>query len=154
MNKFEVWTDGACKGNPGPGGYAYMIRKTSNPSEEDEEGFGSEKDTTNNRMELKAAIAALKHLEVFYPGKKEVILYSDSKYVINGITSWIKNWKTNGWKSGKNAVKNRDLWEKLDYRASRTNVTWTWVKGHSNNAENNKVDELANIAISLMEDEK
>jgi ribonuclease HI len=152
MAKFEVWTDGACKGNPGPGGYGYVIRKTSEPFVEDAAGFGSEKNTTNNRMELRAAIAALKHLEVFYPGEKEVILHSDSKYVINGITSWIKNWKTNGWKSGKNPVKNRDLWEKLDYRASKAKVSWVWVKGHSGNADNERVDKLANIAINMLKE--
>ena len=139
--KYKIYTDGACTGNPGPGGWGAVIfdqyDKQRNIS-------GSEKNTTNNRMELLAAIMSLKKIK----SNSEVIIFTDSTYVKNGITEWMKNWKKNGWKnSSKKPVKNKDLWVKLDKLCEANSVSWKWVKGHSTNEFNNLADELATKAI-------
>ena len=139
--KYKIYTDGACSGNPGPGGWGAVIldqdSKQKNIS-------GSEKNTTNNRMELLAAIMSLKKIKT----NSEVVIFTDSTYVKNGITEWMKNWKKNGWKnSSKKPVKNKDLWEKLDKLCDANSVSWKWVKGHSTNEFNNLADELATKAI-------
>ena len=131
-----IYTDGACSGNPGKGGWAAIIL--------DEKGqssiSGSYNKTTNNRMELMASIMALKKIN----NKSEIIIYTDSKYVKDGITVWIKKWKLNNWKSAnKKPVKNKDLWVKLDNLCQKHNVNWKWVKAHAGNKFNNLVDELA-----------
>ena len=136
----EIYTDGACKGNPGPGGWgAFLIY-----GDHRLELFDGEKNTTNNRMELMAAIQGLKAL------KKpcQVRLYTDSQYVRQGIMSWIHNWKKNGWKnSQKKPVKNADLWQQLDDMAQNHDIDWQWVKGHSGNPGNEKADALANQGV-------
>ena len=135
--KLKIYTDGACSGNPGKGGWAAIILgggldKTSIS--------GSENKTTNNRMELMAAIMALKKVKK----KSEIIIYTDSKYVKDGITDWIKKWKLNNWKnSNKKPVKNKDLWIKLDNSCQKHKVSWRWVKAHAGNKYNNLVDQLA-----------
>ncbi len=135
----EVYTDGACLGNPGPGGWGVLIIEDGNRRELD----GGESDTTNNRMEMLAAIRALEAT----PKGARIVLHTDSQYVKNGITSWIKGWKRNGWKNAsKQPVKNKDLWEELDALAAERNVDWRWVKGHAGHVENERVDELARKA--------
>ncbi|MBW1974043.1 MAG: ribonuclease HI [Deltaproteobacteria bacterium] len=136
----EIYTDGACRGNPGPGGWAAILRWRDR--EKILSGF--EKHTTNNRMELKAVIEAFKALKM--PCK--VLVYTDSTYLKNGITSWIQKWKRNGWKTAEGTpVKNRDLWEELDRIIQKHHVTWIWVKGHSGNPENERCDKLAREVI-------
>ncbi len=136
----EIFTDGACSGNPGPGGWAALLRY----GETEKEIWGKESHTTNNRMELIAAIKALEALK--RPCK--VRLTTDSEYVKNGITKWIKNWKLRGWKtSEKKPVKNVDLWKSLDELTNTHEVEWRWVKGHSNHDENERVDGLARKAL-------
>ena len=134
--KLKIYTDGACSGNPGKGGWAAIIldgKKQSSIS-------GSENKTTNNRMELMATIMALKKIKT----KSEIIIYTDSRYVKDGITEWIKKWKLNNWKSSnKKPVKNKDLWVKLDNCCQKHDVSWKWVKAHAGNKLNNLVDELA-----------
>jgi ribonuclease HI len=139
--KFKIYTDGACSGNPGPGGWgAVIIDKDNNQ----ENISGSEKNTTNNRMELLAAIKALKKIKV----NSDVVIYTDSIYVKKGITEWIAKWEKNGWKNAnKKPVKNKDLWTKLDGLCKKNKVSWKWVKGHSTNEYNNLADELATQAI-------
>lgn len=127
----EIWTDGACLGNPGPGGWAAVLRL----GEREKELVGGEPETTNNRMELMAAISALEALK--RPSK--VRLVSDSEYVVKGITEWLPGWRAKGWKK----VKNRDLWERLAEVAGRHEVTWEWVRGHSGDVMNERVDRLA-----------
>ena len=139
--KYIIYTDGACSGNPGPGGWGAVIfdekKKQQNIS-------GKIKDTTNNRMELMATIMALKKIK----SKSDIVIFTDSIYVKNGITEWIKKWEKNGWKSSnKKAVKNKDLWIKLNDLCQKNKVLWKWVKGHSNNRYNNLADELATEAI-------
>ena len=140
MKHVVIYTDGACRGNPGLGGWGALLiyggrKKTIK---------GAEEDTTNNRMELTAAIQALAALSE--PCK--IDLYTDSKYVQKGISEWLKSWKAKGWiKSDKKPVKNADLWERLDRESSRHRVTWHWVKGHSGHPENEHVDQAANQAI-------
>ena len=136
----EVFTDGACRGNPGPGGWGVVLRYKN----KEKELYGGENHTTNNRMELTAAIEALSAL------KKpcEVIITTDSQYVKNGINQWIANWKKRGWKTAdKKPVKNIDLWQQLDELVARHTVKWHWVKGHSGHAENERADALANKGI-------
>ena len=134
--KFKIYTDGACSGNPGRGGWAAIILDGKGQSSIS----GSENKTTNNRMELMAPIMALKKIK----NKSEIIIYTDSRYVKDGITEWIKKWKLNDWKSSnKKPVKNKDLWLKLDNSCQRHNVSWKWVKAHAGNKFNNLVDELA-----------
>ena len=139
--KYKIYTDGACSGNPGPGGWGAVIFDQDNKQKNIS---GSEKNTTNNRMELLAAIMSLKKIKT----NSEVVIFTDSTYVKNGITEWMKNWKKNGWKnSSKKPVKNKDLWEKLDKLCEANCVSWKWVKGHSTNEFNNLADELATKAI-------
>ena len=141
MNKVDIYTDGACIGNPGPGGWAFIIKYSNG---ETKEFSGSEKYTTNNKMELTAAIKAIKYL------KKKIIIniYTDSKYLKDGITIWIKKWKLNGWKtSNKKKVKNSDLWKLLEEKIHNHEIHWTWVKGHNENILNEKADMLAKKAI-------
>lgn len=140
----EIYTDGACRGNPGPGGWAALLRYR------DSERIisGAEPATTNNRMELTAAIEALAVLK----RPSQVSLTTDSQYVRQGVQQWMANWKRNGWKtSQKQAVKNRDLWERLDELSSKHQVEWHWVKGHSGHPENELADREANKAIDAME---
>ncbi|GJL92548.1 ribonuclease HI [Hyphococcus sp.] len=132
----EVFTDGACLGNPGPGGWGVLIIENGKRRELN----GGEAETTNNRMEMLAAIRALEATA----DEPSIILVTDSQYVKNGITSWIKGWKKNGWKNAsKQPVKNRDLWEQLDALTQGRTIEWKWVKGHSGHPENDRVDELA-----------
>ena len=139
--KYKIYTDGACYGNPGPGGWGAVIL---DQDDKQKNISGSEKNTTNNRMELLATIMSLKKIKT----NSEVVIFTDSTYVKNGITEWMKNWKKNGWKnSSKKPVKNKDLWEKLDKLCEANSVSWKWVKGHSTNEFNNLADELATKAI-------
>ena len=138
---YTIYTDGACSGNPGPGGWGAVIFDKNNKQKNIS---GSEKKTTNNRMELSAAIMALKKIKT----NSEVTIYTDSTYVKNGITEWVLKWKRNGWQnSKKKPVKNKDLWVKLDSLCEQNIVSWKWVKGHSTNKYNNLADELATRAI-------
>ena len=139
--KYKIYTDGACSGNPGPGGWGAVIFDQDNKQKNIS---GSEKNTTNNRMELLAAIMSLKKIKT----NSEVVIFTDSIYVKYGITEWMKNWKKNRWKnSSKKPVKNKDLWVKLDKLCEANSVSWKWVKGHSTNEFNNLADELATKAI-------
>jgi len=136
----EAFTDGACSGNPGPGGWGVLLRHAGR----EKELFGGERNTTNQRMELQAAIEALKAL------KKPcgVTIHSDSKYVIQGITEWIHGWKKKGWRNyNKKPVANRELWQELDSLNSKHEVTWLWVKGHAGHAGNERADELARRGV-------
>ena len=140
MKTVEVFTDGGCRGNPGPGGWGAVLRFGGH----ERELRGSEESTTNNRMELLAAISALEAM--IEPCK--VVLTTDSTYVKDGITRWIRNWKANGWKTAaKKPVKNKDLWERLDAECLRHQVDWRWVKGHAGHPENERADGLANLAM-------
>ena len=132
----EIYTDGSCLENPGNGGWAAIINMNGSIKKI----TGSEKNTTNNRMELMAVIRALKEIKP----NSQISLFSDSKYVIDGITKWIKNWKMNNWQTAsKKQIKNLDLWKDLDELTSKFEITWNWVKGHSTDKYNNKVDRLA-----------
>jgi ribonuclease HI len=136
----EIFTDGACKGNPGPGGWAALLRWKGR----ERSLSGGHPDTTNNRMEMTAAIEALESLK--WPCA--VRLSTDSQYLMNGITKWIKNWKRRGWMTSQNTpVKNEDLWRRLDDAMSRHQVEWKWVKGHNNHEENELMDRLAKKAM-------
>jgi|TARA_B110000438_G_C15780116_1_gene635916 ribonuclease HI len=140
--KYKIYTDGACSGNPGPGGWGAVILDQDNNQKNIS---GNEKETTNNRMELIAPIMALKKIKT----STEIIVYTDSIYVKNGITEWIKKWKKNGWiNAKKKPIKNKDLWVKLDSLCGDKKISWKWVKGHSNNKYNNLADELATKAIN------
>ena len=139
----EVFTDGACRGNPGPGGWGALIRIDG----EERNLSGSAPNTTNNRMELMAAIEGLG----YFSQPSMVCLTTDSQYVRQGITQWITGWKRNGWRtSNKQPVKNQDLWQQLDALAEKHTVSWYWVKGHSGHVENERADQLANEAIDQM----
>jgi ribonuclease HI len=141
--RVEVFTDGACSGNPGPGGWGAILRWRG----EERELYGGEPQTTNNRMELMAAIMALETLK----RPLAVDLYTDSQYVRQGITEWMRKWKINGWKTAdKKPVKNAELWQRLEEAASRHDVTWHWVRGHAGHPENERADELARRAIIEM----
>jgi ribonuclease HI len=132
----EIWTDGACSGNPGPGGWGALVRINGAETEQ----YGGEASTTNNRMELMAAISALES----QPKGATIVLHTDSTYVKDGLTKWIANWKRNGWKNAaKEPVKNKDLWIRLEAAASAHKIDWRWVKGHSGHAENDRADALA-----------
>jgi ribonuclease HI len=139
LKKVQLITDGSCRGNPGPGGWAAILRY----NEHAKEIFGSELHTTNNRMELRAAIEGLRILKE----DCQVEVVTDSQYVKNGITTWIHNWKRRGWLTAdKKPVVNQDLWQALDTEVNRHKVTWTWTKGHASHADNNRCDELATRA--------
>ncbi len=143
MSGMEVYTDGACRGNPGPGGWGVYIRG----AEGEHDLSGAEADTTNNRMELMAAIRALESL----PDNSALTLFTDSEYVMKGINEWMTAWKARGWKTAaKKPVKNQDLWERLDAACARHRIRWQWVKGHAGNPGNERVDQLANRAIDRM----
>lgn len=139
----EIYTDGACKGNPGPGGWGVLLRR----GQQEKELCGGEPATTNNRMELTAVIRALEALK----RRCSVRLHTDSKYVQQGITEWIHNWKKRGWRtSDKKAVKNDDLWKQLDVLAQQHDIEWLWVKGHAGHDGNEKADQLANRGVEAL----
>jgi len=140
MKKVDIFTDGACRGNPGPGGYGSIIRTQG----EEEEISGSAKNTTNNIMELTAAVVALKQLKE----PCEVVLTSDSQYLVKGMTEWVKAWIKKGWvTAGKQPVKNKDIWVELNRLSKSHKITWKWVRGHQGHVENERCDRLANMAI-------
>ena len=139
----SIYTDGACSGNPGPGGWGVLIEIDN----ENIELSGGDRETTNNRMELMAAIKALEEIDKDY----EITLYTDSNYVKDGITSWISNWKKNNWKTAsKKDVKNKELWMRLDEAIKDKNISWVWVKGHAGNAGNEQADYLARSALEKL----
>lgn len=138
----EIYTDGACKGNPGPGGWGALLRYGT----QEKELCGGELETTNNRMELQAVISALNLLK----RPCEIILHTDSQYVKNGISTWIHGWKKNGWKTAdKKPVKNADLWLALDEAQRQHKIDWRWVKGHSGHEFNERADQLANRGVDI-----
>lgn len=140
MSKVEIYTDGACRGNPGPGGWGALLLAGG----KEKELCGGESETTNNRMELLAAIEGLTALT----RPCSVVLYTDSVYVQKGITEWLANWKARGWKTAaKKPVKNDDLWRRLDEVAAQHEIEWRWVKGHAGNPGNERADELANQGL-------
>lgn len=137
MSIIEVFTDGACSGNPGPGGWGVILRYKGT----EKELSGGAPETTNNRMELTAVIEALKALK----RECDVVIHTDSRYVMDGVQQWLPNWKQNGWKTSnkKSPVKNVDLWQELDALLQKHNIRWIWVKGHNGHEENERVDRLA-----------
>ncbi len=139
-DRVEMYTDGACKGNPGPGGWGALLRY----KDREKELYGGEPDTTNNRMELMAVIKGLEALQ--RPVRVRIV--TDSQYVKNGITQWIAGWKRNGWRTAsRQPVKNRDLWERLDALLQDHEVEWRWVRGHTGHTENERADALANRGV-------
>ena len=142
--RVEIFTDGACSGNPGIGGWGAILRYKT----QEKELSGSELETTNNRMELTAVIMALSALNK----SCNISLYTDSQYVMKGITEWLDNWKKNGWKTSnkKQAVKNVDLWQQLDELVQKHEIRWIWVKGHNGHAENERCDALARAEVELL----
>lgn len=147
MKRIEIFTDGACLGNPGPGGWGVILRY----NDVEKELFGNEANTTNNKMELTAVISALSALKE----PCNITLYTDSRYVMDGIEKWIFNWKQNGWKTAnkKTPVKNLELWQKLDELKSKHDIRWVWVKGHAGHKENERCDELARTAAEQLKNE-
>jgi len=136
----EIYTDGACRGNPGPGGWGALLRS----GKHEKELWGGEQHTTNNRMEMTAVIESLKAMK----RPSDIVLTTDSQYVRKGITEWIDGWKKKNWQTAaRKPVKNADLWKEIDRLAATHNIEWKWVKGHSGHAENERVDELANKGI-------
>jgi ribonuclease HI len=156
--RLSIYTDGGCSGNPGPGGWAYVIAEVSSgpPSPTEPaiiaEKWGAQVNTTNNRMELGAVIAALESLPL--PGvasPEGITVYTDSQYVQKGITQWIRNWKRNNWRtSGKEPVKNQDLWQRLDQLSGKFPLTWAWVKGHAGDPLNERCDRMTQQAIASL----
>ena len=145
MKRVSAFTDGACSGNPGPGGWGAVLQF----GDHERELHGGAEDTTNNRMELTAAIEALRALSE----PCRVSLTTDSTYVKDGITQWLTNWKRNGWRTAaKKPVKNQDLWQALDHESARHAIDWCWVKGHSGHPENERADRLANLGMSEVRD--
>jgi len=143
MKSVQLITDGSCLGNPGPGGWAYILRY----GEHKRECSGGEAQTTNNRMELMAAIEGLNAIKE----SCKVTIITDSQYVKNGIMTWLKGWKRNGWRTAsKKPVQNQDLWEKLDEAVARHTTEWEWTKGHASHEDNNRCDELARAAAERM----
>lgn len=139
-NTINIWTDGACSGNPGPGGWGALLVS----GDKRKEIYGGEPDSTNNRMELMGAIEALNVLS----GPKKVTLHTDSTYVKDGLTKWIHGWKKNGWKTAaKKPVKNKDLWQALEAACERHDITWKWVKGHAGDPGNERADALARLGV-------
>lgn len=144
LKEVEIFTDGACRGNPGPGGWGALLRYDGS----EKHLYGGESETTNNRMELMAAIEGLLALKQ----SCQVVLTTDSEYVRQGITSWLENWKKRGWKTAsKKPVKNIDLWQRLEAEAARHEMEWRWVKGHSGHRENEIADQLANKGIDELQ---
>lgn len=140
MREVEIWTDGACSGNPGPGGWGAVLRY----GDREKEISGGTADTTNNRMEMTAAIEALSQLK----RPCHVILHTDSRYLMDGITKWLPGWKSRGWKTAaKKPVLNEDLWRQLDDLNRRHEIDWRWVRGHAGHAENERADKLARDAV-------
>ena len=140
-NKIFIYSDGACRGNPGPGGWGTLLKYNGT----EKELYGAEEETTNNRMELMGAIQGLEALTKEYC---DVVLTTDSQYVMKGITEWMDGWKSRNWKTAaKKVVKNQDLWQRLDEACQKHQIEWQWVKGHSGHTENEIVDQLANKAI-------
>ena len=138
----NIYSDGACKGNPGPGGWGALIIE----GDKKNEIFGGEANTTNNRMEILAVIMALKAINTI----SEITVFTDSTYVQKGISEWIDKWKINGWKtSNKKEVKNKDLWVQLDILNAQLKINWVWVKGHSGHSENDRADYLANQGVGM-----
>ena len=146
MTEFFAWTDGACSGNPGPGGWGVLMRAMEGETlVKERELSGGEADTTNNRMELLAAINALEVLS----REVAITITTDSAYVKNGVTGWIHGWKRNGWKTAdRKPVKNVDLWQRLDAAQARHKVIWKWIKGHAGHPENERADELARAGMA------
>jgi ribonuclease HI len=143
LDLVEIFTDGACRGNPGPGGWGVLLRSKNN----EKELYGAEANTTNNRMELTAAIVALEQLK----RPCQVVLTTDSIYVKKGITEWLQQWKARNWKTAaKKPVMNVELWKRLEAASNGHQIDWRWVKGHSGHDENERVDQLANRAIDEM----
>lgn len=143
MSTVEIYSDGACRGNPGPGGWGALLRS----GEHEKRLYGAEPNTTNNRMELRGAIEGLKALT----RSCDVVVWTDSEYVKKGMTEWLAGWKARGWKTAAKApVKNADLWQALEQEASRHQVDWRWVKGHAGHEGNEIADQLANQAIDEM----
>lgn len=141
MKKVELYTDGACRGNPGPGGWGVLLRY----SDQERELYGYQAEATNNQMELMAAIRGLEALKQ----PCEVVLTTDSKYVLQGMTEWLAAWKRKGWRSASGQpVKNQDLWQRLDTAAQLHKIQWVWVRGHTGHPDNERVDGLANRAIN------
>lgn len=152
MEHIEIYTDGACLGNPGPGGWGVLLKAKNTQREI----YGGVSKTTNNQMELTAVIKALELLnELDAPNPIKATIYTDSQYVQKGITTWIHNWKKNGWKtSSRKPVKNADLWRRLDELAGMHDITWEWVKGHAGHPDNERVDALACQAADIANREK
>ncbi|HUX36446.1 MAG TPA: ribonuclease HI [Rectinemataceae bacterium] len=145
MASIIIHTDGGCSGNPGPGGWAFVLHHPDGELV----GSGGEKNTTNNKMELRAVIEALSKALTFSPAEGEVELVTDSQYVKNGITSWINSWKRNGWKTAsKEPVKNRELWEELDRISAQVRPRYSWVKGHAGHEHNERCDALVQVEIA------
>ncbi|MEX0958019.1 MAG: ribonuclease HI [Burkholderiales bacterium] len=143
MEVVDVYTDGACKGNPGPGGWGALLRWNGH----EKELFGGEPATTNNRMELGAVIEALSALK----RRSQVRVHTDSQYVRNGISTWIHDWKRRGWKTAdRKPVKNIDLWQRLDLLAQQHEIEWIWVRGHAGHPENERADQLANRGVETV----
>jgi ribonuclease HI len=144
LKKVQLITDGACLGNPGPGGWAYILRY----NEHVREGSGGEAETTNNRMELRAAVEGLRAIKQ----SCEVEITTDSEYLRKGITEWIHGWKARGWRTAdKKPVKNQDLWQELDAENGRHKTNWNWTKGHADHPDNNRADELASAAARAIQ---
>lgn len=143
MKKIEIYTDGACSGNPGPGGWGAILRGEFG----EKEISGSEENTTNNRMELMAAIQALKKItDININSKCEISIYTDSQYLKKGISEWIKNWLKNGWRnSQKQLVKNKELWQQLLELSANKNISWHWIEGHAGHELNERADKLARL---------
>ena len=140
MSTVEIHTDGACRGNPGPGGWGVLMRY----GDKVRELYGGELETTNNRMELMAAIRALEALN----RRCQIVLYTDSEYLKRGITEWLPNWKSRGWRTaGRKPVKNADLWKRLDELSSKHQIQWRWVRGHAGDPGNERADQLANQGL-------
>lgn len=143
MDQIEIFTDGACSGNPGPGGWGAILRAAS----VEKQLWGGAPDTTNNRMEMLAVIRALEALK----RSVRIRLHTDSQYVLKGMTEWIEGWKKRGWKTaGKEPVKNEDLWRQLDALAAKHEIEWIWVKGHAGHPENERCDELARQGVEAV----
>ena len=144
MKEVHIWTDGACKGNPGPGGWGALLKYGRHTKEI----YGGEPETTNNRMEIQAVIQALLCLNE----RCQVHVYTDSQYVKKGMTEWIMNWKARNWRTAaKKPVKNADLWQQLDLHCAKHQLQWHWVKGHAGDPNNERADELANLGVEQIQ---